>query len=112
MGMDETVQSFLQTIKERPHVLQLINHTDLLLTLVSGNRRVALSVKNGMIYLPQDTDAALANCEISGDIPQLLEGKETLRNLVRKGKIQIVAPFRTVLLLESLFYLTKVRKVC
>ena len=105
--MDERVKCFLETIKERRHVLQLINHTELLLTLVSGKKRVSIAINNGDIYLPDDTAAVLANYEISGEIAELLEGKETLRSLVRKGKIHVLAPFRMILLLESLFYLTK-----
>lgn len=105
--MDELVKFFIQTMKERSHVLQLINHTVLHVTLVSGGIRIPIAINNGDIYLPQKITATFPNYEISGDIIQLLEGKETLRSLVRKGQLKISAPFRTILLLESIFYLTK-----
>jgi hypothetical protein len=37
----------------------------------------------------------------------LLEGKEKLRNLLKKEQLKVIAPFRAVLLIESIFYLTK-----
>jgi hypothetical protein len=105
--MDETVHFFLQMIKERSHVLQLINNIELLVNLVSGEKRVLIAIKNGEVYLLHDTELIQTNYEISGDIKKLLEGKETLRSLVRKGQLKISAPFRTILLLESIFYLTR-----
>jgi hypothetical protein len=105
--MDETVQSFLQIIRERSHVLQLLKHTELLIILISGGKRIQIAIKDGDIYLEHDPDETVPTYEINGEIKQLLEGKETLRYLVQKGKLKISAPFRTILLLESIFYLTK-----
>ena len=107
MAMEKTIKSFLQTINERSHVLQLIKNTELLVTFVSMEKSIPIAIKNGKIFLSKDTDSTLINYEISGDIEQLLEGEETLRYLVRKGRLKISAPFRTILLLESMFYLAK-----
>ena len=48
--------------------------------------------------------------EIYGEqeaMQEIISGKEKLRTFMKKGKVQVSAPFRTILLLESLFYLTK-----
>lgn len=108
--MMEEVQNFLMTIKERTHVLQLIQNTELLVTIACLQQKINLIIKNGEILFLQDADVVLPTCEISGELgslKELLDGKETLRFLVRKGHLKVSAPFRTVLLLESVFYLTK-----
>ncbi|HEY2419897.1 MAG TPA: hypothetical protein VGI04_00685 [Neobacillus sp.] len=105
--MNEAVQNFIQTINGRDHVLQLLDNTELHVRLVEGEEGILIALNNGKVYLQQETDSTLPVYEINGDIKQLLNGTETLRSLVQKGKINITAPFRTILLLESIFYLTK-----
>ncbi|MDQ0198887.1 hypothetical protein [Neobacillus ginsengisoli] len=110
--MIETIQTFLQTIKERKHVLQLIQSTDkLMIHFISGPKTVPIALINGEFSWLHDTGEKFLACEIEGEgsaIQQLLEGKEKLRFLVKIGRLKVKAPFRTILMLESIFYLTKV----
>jgi hypothetical protein len=110
--MIDTIQTFLQTIKERKHVLQLIQSTDkLMIHFVCGPETVPIALINGEFSWLHDIGEKFLSCEIGGDaaaIKQLLGGKEKLRFLVKNGQLKVTAPFRTILMLESIFYLTKV----
>ncbi|WML45913.1 hypothetical protein [Neobacillus sp. PS3-40] len=112
--MMESVQNFIMTIKERNHVLQLINTIDFLsVRLVSGNMSLLLAITNGELLMIEDEDEEINTCKISGEIETiktLLKGNEKLRILLNRGLLKIYAPFRTILLLESIFYLTKAEK--
>jgi hypothetical protein len=101
--MNEAVLSFLSVVREKEHILELIHQIELSLTFKEGQECISLAFKNGEILQGK----LLTNYEISGDIQLLLEGEEPLRVLLRKGKINLDAPFRVTLLLESFFYLSK-----
>lgn len=109
--MIDCIRCFLRKTKEHRHVLQLIKETDsIMISFISNNESITLSLKNGEITLLHDSEEMFNRYEIYGDfsaIEQLLTGKERLRNLVKREKLSIVAPFRRILMLESLFYLTK-----
>ncbi len=108
--MNEIIQRFLRSINERGHILQLVTNKELAITIVCGQQTNTIGFKNGTSFIPHTAGDPAASYYISGEmeaIKQLLEGKETLRYLVRKGWITISAPFRTILLLEAIFYLTK-----
>jgi hypothetical protein len=111
--MIDAVLTFLKKIKEQEHVLPLIQHADLQVTFHIEQDTTLLAIKNGEIFILQKFKDPLHNSVISGDIiamEQLLEGKETLRFLASKGELKVSAPFRTTLLLESIFYLTNPEK--
>ncbi|MDN3019827.1 hypothetical protein PH210_27050 [Paenibacillus sp. BSR1-1] len=104
--MIEALNNFLTKVKEQRHILPLIENADLRVNLNTNQQSIQLVIKNGTIITLQNQPSKY---EISGDInamTQLLEGKQRLRTL----KLSISAPLRTILLLESLFYLTKARE--
>jgi hypothetical protein len=109
--MMESVRDFIMTIKKRNHVLQLINTIDYLsIRLVSGDMSLLFAITNGELLMIEDESGEINTCKISGEmeaIKALLEGNEKLRVLLNSGLLKISAPFRTILLLESIFYLTK-----
>lgn len=110
VDMIESVQAFLVRMREQSHVLQLIkNIDDLTVRLVAGGSSISIAIVNKEMFILQNVDEEIEGCKIFGeikDMEDLLNGKEKLRSLVKSGNLQISAPFRTVLLLESLFYLT------
>jgi len=110
--MIDSIHSFLQKIKEHKHVLQLIKETDpIMICFISSQENVSLVLKNGEVSMLHDTEEVFNKYQIYGElaaIEQLLTGKERLRVLIQKGRLKFSAPFRLVLMLESLFYLTKV----
>jgi uncharacterized protein YjiK len=109
--MMESVQAFLVKIKEQSHVLQLIKDIDYLtIKLVADGSSISFAIANQNVFILDNEDEEIRTCKIQGkikDVEDLLKGKEKLRSLEKRGRLQISAPFRTILLIESLFYLTK-----
>lgn len=109
--MIEEVNSFLKTFKDKGHILPLIQHAELRLRISTTEQQsVQLVIKNGEIFALYDSHQEQANCQIHGglqELKQLFEGHERLRVLQRNGALNVKGTLRTVLLLESLFYLTK-----
>lgn len=111
--MKELIEVFISTIKNRRHVLTLIEKLNgLKIKLVCEEREDLLIFQHGEVSLLVDHDDAVTY-EISGQRDAmycLLIGKEKLRILIRNGQLKVRAPFRTVLLIESIFYLTKLEE--
>lgn len=109
--MIETVQTFIQTVKEKAHMHPLINKADFLIDFVTEGNRVSLCFMHGDVsIIKTGTERLAESYEMSGrecEMKMLLEGKEKLRFLEAKKFLAIKAPFRTILLLESIFYLAK-----
>jgi hypothetical protein len=111
MMMVKAVQIFLKSVKERAHVIKLFEKLDMLsLKLVCDRQNTLIAFHNGDVLLLDDYDERETTCVIKGQheaIDSLFEGKDKLRNLIRNGQLKVEASFRTILLLESIFYLTK-----
>jgi hypothetical protein len=109
--MEEMIQVFLSAIRKQSHVLKLIENLDVLkIKLNSDNAEEILVFHRGEVFVLVDNDESTEAYVISGQrdsIYSLLSGKEKLRNLIHYKKLNITAPFRTILLIESIFYLTR-----
>lgn len=109
--MEEMIQIFLAVIKKHGHVLKLIEKLDgLTIKLVCEDQEDFLVFYRGEVILLVDYKDRAVTCEISGQrdsIYSLLQGKEKFRNLINNERLKVKAPFRTILLIESIFYLTK-----
>lgn len=112
--MEEMIQVFLSAIKKRSHVLKLIENLDgLKIRLDCENAEGILVFHRGEIFSLVDNDESTVTCVIRGQrdsIYSLLKGNEKLRTLIQNKKLAVTAPFRTILLIESIFYLTKLEK--
>lgn len=109
--MEEMIQVFLSAIRKQSHVLKLIENLDVLkIKLISDNAEKILVFHRGDVFVLVDNVESTEAYVISGQhdsIYSLLSGKEKLRNLIHYKKLNFTAPFRTILLIESIFYLTK-----
>ncbi|WP_164745693.1 SCP2 sterol-binding domain-containing protein [Neobacillus mesonae] len=108
--MIEILSKFVQALEHQAHVLPLIRKTDLQLHLEVNDQTAVLVFHNGEIFIKPDAVNQLTRFKISGtkdSFKLLLEGKEKLRKLERTGRLEVIAPLRTTLLLESIFYLTR-----
>jgi hypothetical protein len=109
--MKEMIQIFISAIKKRGHVLKLIEKLDgLKIKLVCEGKEEFLVFHRGEAILITDNKEKAAIYEICGQlnsINSLFEGKEKLRNLINNRQLKVKAPLRTILLLESIFYLTR-----
>ena len=108
--MWEAINTFLTAVREREDILPLIDNEELLFSLNSEQQSTVLGIKGGEIYTVNDKAAQMPNATITGSwqaIKLMLEGKEKLRIMQKNGALKVTAPLRTILKLESLFYLVK-----
>lgn len=107
--MNGNVQAFINHLNEREHVLLLIENAEVSIRFIENGNVISIAIYNGKIQLANDLNIE-RNIEISGSstsLKELLEGRTMLRMLIKRGDLQVSAPFRTLLLLESLFYFGK-----
>ena len=108
--MIEIVNHFIEALKNQEYLHAIIQQADFRINLAADGQVIQLVFYHGEITVEQEISDSLTRFEISGSqtaIAQLLKGKERLRLLERNGCLKIVAPLRMVLLLESIFYLTR-----
>lgn len=108
--MIETVQAYIQSINERKHVLTLIEDTVLTIEFIVKDETISLLLKKGEVCTSDELYSAENKFSIHGEkesIKALISGREKFRTLLMNGDLQCSAPFRTILLLESFFYLGK-----
>ncbi|MFZ7943990.1 hypothetical protein [Neobacillus sp. 19] len=109
--MIEAVEAFLVKVIEQGHILPLIQQADVQIILQwEEQQSIQLIIKSGGICFTKNPDFQQGNYVISGSptaMTQLIEGTGRLRVLEQQGQLEIMAPLRTILLLESIFFLTK-----
>ncbi|WP_374049578.1 hypothetical protein [Neobacillus sp. OS1-2] len=113
MNMIEVLNTFLVKIQDQAHVLPLIHQADVQINLRCGEQIVQLIIKNSTIMSLQNSEVQPSKYEITGSpaaMKQLLNGTERLRVLEQQGRLKVSAPLRTILLLESIFFLTKAQE--
>jgi hypothetical protein len=112
--MEEMIQVFLSGIKKQCHVLKLIENQDgLKIKLICENAEAILVFHRGEVFKFVDNDESTESYVIRGQrdsVYNLLKGNEKLRTLIHNKKLNVIAPFRTILLIESIFYLTKLEE--
>ncbi len=108
--MKDTVQLFIDEIKNKPHVQPLITKANLSIELITEVERVSMGFFDGAVCMNPNDRVLYKNWQMTGreeGMVALLAGQEKLRSLAEKKVLTIKAPFRTILLLESIFYLAK-----
>jgi hypothetical protein len=112
--MEEMIQVFLSGIKRQCHVLKLIENLDgLKIKLICENAETILVFHRGEVFKLVENDESSESYVIRGQrdsVYNLIRGNEKLRTLIHNKKLSLSAPFRTILLIESVFYLTKPEK--
>jgi hypothetical protein len=78
--------------------------------LESEIENMTIAFKDGEVFLtkliPHTENLVKIQCRQEA-VTDLLAGKRKMRELVRNGLLKVDASFRTTLLLESIFYLSK-----
>ncbi|WP_079507065.1 hypothetical protein [Mesobacillus jeotgali] len=109
--MREDMNYFSNVIGEKTHILQLIKKLDLCLKLQMEQEVEYLSFKGGNVEPLNSNIHSQFQITIRGNaeyLAQLFRGECKLRQGVRWGYFTIEdAPFRDLLLLESIFYLAR-----
>jgi hypothetical protein len=108
--MRERIDRFVNDIPNKEHVLQLVNKLDLILKIESESGTFYLSFKDGKVACHETCMLAAYTATISGKdalLDQLFNGDLKLRQGVKMSYFTIDCPFRSQLVLESLFYLAR-----
>jgi hypothetical protein len=109
--MRDAVKTFLTAMKEREHLLTLIENLEMLvIKLVYEQNIIEMAFHHGEAILLDEKKERSISCEISGEaesIKSLIKGERKLRFLMLSGQLNVIGSFRTILLLETIFYLTK-----
>jgi len=103
--MNELLQAFLLEVKRCGHLYPLMQQADVRLTLQCGDEKTQLEIKQAVISILNEEETSIQICGELSALKQLLEGKERLRVLEKRGAIKVTANLRTALWLESLFFL-------
>ncbi|MGA9227609.1 MAG: hypothetical protein WB217_14795 [Mesobacillus sp.] len=109
--MEEKIESFMTAIQKKNHIMLLVNNLDLCLSIETENQTYFLSLKKNKVELSKEgTFPAVQYAKLSGRedfLIQLLDGHIKLREGINIGYFNLVSPFRTLLVLESIFFLAR-----
>lgn len=108
--MRERIDRFANEIENKKHVLQLVNKLELCLKIEAESGTFYLSFKDGRVAFHETCMHAGYTASISGKdaiLEQLFDGDLKLRQGVKMNYISTDCPFRSQLVLESLFYLAR-----
>ena len=108
--MRERIDRFVSVIPSKEHVLQLVKKLDLDLKIESDSETFYLSFRKGKVVWSDYNFPAGNTVTISGRdayLEQLLDGDLKLLQGVKMNYFTTDCPFRVLLILDSLFYLSK-----
>lgn len=109
--MHERIECFMNEIQKKNHIMLLVNNLDLCLSIEAENHTYYLYFKKNKVELNKDGSSSAAHyAKLSGRedfLIHLLEGQIKLREAINIGYLNLICPFRTLLVLESIFYLAR-----
>lgn len=111
--MIDLVEKFIETTQQQVHMQPLLAKADLSVDFITGCEKISIGIQNGTVFLNNGIVKTANTYQVIGkaeELRELLEGDERLRRLADQSKLSIQAPFRTLLLLEGIFYLSKIPK--
>lgn len=106
--MIHAIENFAASLRDQNHLQPLVANKQFTVTFIAGKERVTLIFLDGDVTLYPQIVEERVDCRIVGKehaISDLLAGKERLRTLVNSRQLSVVAPYRIILLLESIFFL-------
>ncbi len=109
--MQERIERFVNEISTKNHIIQLVKNLDLCLTIETEKNRFYLYFKDNNVVLREQNDLP-AGCQakLAGEnqlIIELLDGEIKLRDGINFGHFKLECPFRILLALESIFFLSR-----
>lgn len=109
--MQGMIEMFIKEVSAKNHIMQLVKNLDLCIMLVAGNERYYLYFQNHVVALKEDSSLpAEYHVKITGSqesFIQLFAGNIKLRQGVDSKFFEVSCPFRTLLVLESIFFLAR-----
>jgi len=109
--MEERIESFMNEIQKKNHIMLLVNNLDLCLSIETEKQTYYLSLKKNKVEFSREGKiTAVQYAKLSGRedfLIHLVDGHIKLREGINIGYYNLVCPFRTLLVLESIFYLAR-----
>ncbi|WP_423408093.1 hypothetical protein AABM38_20880 [Heyndrickxia sp. MSNUG] len=109
--MEERIESFMNEIQKKNHIMLLVTNLDLCLSIEAEKQTYYLSFKKKKVEFSKERAFPAAQyAKLSGRedlLIHLLDGHIKLREGISIGYFNLVCPFRTLLVLESIFYLAR-----
>lgn len=110
--LEQLLSLFVNEFNRKKHLSFLLFNKKFLVCFDCGSRKYVLNIEAHQISWHERCSNDLGDVMILGEevvIRSLLSGEIPLRKAEKRGLLQVNAPFRTKLLLESIFLLTLVR---
>ncbi|RSD28331.1 hypothetical protein [Mesobacillus subterraneus] len=108
--MHELIKDFISGIQNKQHLMLLINKLDLCLNIEAGNETFHLYFKHGVAEASSFCTQAEDQVILVGNekmLSELFNGKIKLREGERLNYFTIKGSFRSILVLESIFHLSR-----
>lgn len=109
--MQGTIEGFIKELLNKNHIIQLVKNMDLCIMLIAENESYFLYFQNNMVALREDSSSPAKDyIKITGSkdsFNQLFAGNMKLRQGVDGKVFEVACPYRTLLALESIFFLAR-----
>jgi hypothetical protein len=109
--MQERIVRFVNEINTKNHIIQIVKNLDLCLTIETGGNCFYIYFQDNKVLFRERNDLP-AGCQakLAGEnqlIIELLDGEIKLRDGINFGHFKLDCPFRILLALESIFFLSR-----
>lgn len=107
-SVEELLQSFMSAYNQKIHIPYILKHQDIIVCFQMEAGSYFVVFHNGTAFLSEGSGHP-PTIVLSGsyeNIKEILCGKRNLRQSAANNDLLIRANFRSILLLESIFYLT------
>jgi hypothetical protein len=109
MEIDQVIKKFKERFEKQSHLSPFFRLQEYTVMLATHDKRVSVHIRKrscNVLIGDACNDDAIEIMGSSDAIQSLIEGKVKLSDLIRIDNLQINAPYRTILKLESIFYLS------
>lgn len=109
--MQERIVRFVNEINTKNHIIQIVKNLDLCLTIETGENCFYIYFQDNKVLFRERNDLP-AGCQakLAGEnqlIIELLDGGIKLKDGINFGHFKLDCPFRILLALESIFFLSR-----
>ncbi|MGM7702675.1 hypothetical protein ACSVDE_13185 [Pseudalkalibacillus sp. Hm43] len=109
MGIDLVIEAFKVRFEKQNYLSPFFRLQDFVVALSSTEERISVHIRKRSCKVITQTDQPQSVVEITGSteaLKSLIEGRVKLSELISRKEIHMDASYRTVLKLESIFYLS------
>lgn len=109
MELDQVIKLFKERFEKQSHLSPFFRLQEYTVLLATHDKRVSVHIRKRSCKVLIGDACNEDTIEItgsSGALQSLIEGRVKLSDLIRLDNVHVNAPYRTILKLESIFYLS------